>query len=552
MSLRALGFVWFVLAIGLVAAVAIAWAYDFDGMSHDEYSRALRQSQELDARLDEEVAKSRLGIVPSYDRLVSVWDRVMAVEHELRTFPSIVDDAGATVLEERIDQYGRALKEKEALIESFKTEQAVLRNSVRAFTHNSERLRAQLHAGEADDALAQRISALEHDVLLMMIAASEPAERRAVCELIALGSPPRIDTHRDAPCPEGARAIAPERVAEVAPVLGHARIVVERHRAVEDLVSRILTLPVESRANAIREAYIAAVRRADAASQLRWVVVFVLALAVVGVGAAYIIARVHGSAVALRETTSKLETALAQLQIERDKDKEVAELKSRFVAMTSHEFRTPLSVILSSAELVEAYGDRWPKERRDLHLGRVQEAAKGMSKMLDGVLLIGRAEAGMLELNPQPIKLRELCDALVEEQLSIVGSSRVIEYSNDAPDTPVWMDEKLLRHVLTNLLSNAFKYSPDDSVVQFAVKQNGRAVLFDIRDTGIGIPEEDRARLFEAFHRGRNAAGIPGTGLGLAVVRKSLEVHGGSISVESELGVGTRFEVRVPFAEGKA
>lgn len=152
----------------------------------------------------------------------------------------------------------------------------------------------------------------------------------------------------------------------------------------------------------------------------------------------------------------------------------------------------------------------------------------------------------MLELNAAPLKLREFCDEIVEEMRS-VNPERELDYQNDGPQEEVWIDSKLMRIVLTNLLSNAFKYSGSDSVVHFRVVQNGQSAVFEVRDEGIGIPPEDQPRLFEAFHRAPNTLGVPGTGLGLAVVKKSLDVHSGTVTVNSEVGVGTRFEVRVPF-----
>jgi signal transduction histidine kinase len=279
---------------------------------------------------------------------------------------------------------------------------------------------------------------------------------------------------------------------------------------------------------------------------------FLCAMAALAAGTGYIIARLQISARELRITTGKLEQALAALRRERDRDLEIANLKSRFVSMTSHEFRTPLSVILSSAELVAEYGERWSRERRAEHLGRIQEAARSMSRMLDGVLLVGRAEAGMLELRPAPLRLGDLCAAVLREVRETAGPERPVEFACETTDAEVWMDEKLLRHVLVNLLSNAFKYSPAESSIHFGVQTNERGATFAVKDEGIGIPAEEQALLFEAFHRCSNAGDIPGTGLGLAVVKKSLEAHQGTIEVESKLGKGTRFVVRVPFLDQEA
>jgi len=251
-------------------------------------------------------------------------------------------------------------------------------------------------------------------------------------------------------------------------------------------------------------------------------------------------------------------------QVEREirkalsKEKELNELKSRFVSMTSHEFRTPLSTILSSAELLEHYSEKLTAEKKIRHLHRIQTAVHHMTQMLNDVLVIGKAEAGKLECNPKPLDLSQFCRDLVEElQLSADGSHTIcfIETRNEVenPNKPVssrksqpYLDEKLLRHILNNLLSNAIKYSPASSLVQFELIYQHDEAIFKIQDSGIGIPPADQKQLFNSFHRATNVGTIPGTGLGLAVVKKCVELQGGTIMVESDIGVGTLFKVVLP------
>ena len=229
-----------------------------------------------------------------------------------------------------------------------------------------------------------------------------------------------------------------------------------------------------------------------------------------------------------------------------EKERELNELKSRFVAMTSHEFRTPLATILSSAELLEQYGARLPEsEKRELH-DSIRSGVERMTKMLDNVLVIGRGEAQMLEFRPAPTDLAAFCSGLAEEMRLAAGNGHPIEFTYAGAREPVRVDEKLLRHVLVNLLSNAFKYSPQGGPVGFHVRIAGQEAAFEITDQGIGIPKEDQPRLFETFHRARNVGNISGTGLGLAIVRKSLDLHGGAIRFESAPGAGTRFQVTIP------
>ncbi len=228
-----------------------------------------------------------------------------------------------------------------------------------------------------------------------------------------------------------------------------------------------------------------------------------------------------------------------------EKEKELNELKSRFVAMTSHEFRTPLATILSSAELLEQYGARLPAEEKQDLYHSVRAAVERMTKMLDNVLIIGKAEAEMLEFNPAPSDLAAFCGSLAEEMRRAAGRGHTLDYSYEGARGAVKADEKLLRHVLVNLISNAFKYSPEGGPVNFRVRVADGAASFEVADRGIGIPPEDQPRLFETFHRARNVGNISGTGLGLAIVKKSLDLHGGSIRFDSAPGRGTRFQVTI-------
>jgi PAS domain S-box-containing protein len=257
-----------------------------------------------------------------------------------------------------------------------------------------------------------------------------------------------------------------------------------------------------------------------------------------------------------------------------EKEKELTELKSRFVSMTSHEFRTPLTTIQSSAELIERYSQRWSEEKKQIHLYRIQTSVKHMTKLLNDILIIGKAEAGKLEYSPVPLDLEKFCSNLVEElklndtnqhiitfqvgngesrmgSEEIDDSSEAIKSMFDAPYSPLGtnlpcLDEKLLRQILENLLSNALKYSPSNTSVEFTLYYHQNQAIFQIRDQGIGIPNQDKDLLFETFHRATNVGTIAGTGLGLAIVKKCVELHKGRIAVESEVGLGTTFTVTLP------
>jgi len=232
-----------------------------------------------------------------------------------------------------------------------------------------------------------------------------------------------------------------------------------------------------------------------------------------------------------------------------ERQKELNELRSRFVSMTSHEFRTPLATILSSAELLKYYGDRLPPQEKMEVIQSIENSVQRMTRMLDRVLLIGKVEAQMLEFSPARVDLATLCMALVEEARTQQPDSRCTLRTDFAPDLqPGLYDEKLLGHIFGNLLSNAIKYSPEGGEVGFKIYPHGPNTVFEVSDNGIGIPSDEIGHLFESFHRSSNVGNIQGTGLGLAIVKNSVDLHGGSITVDSELGRGTRF--RVTLASG--
>ena len=225
-----------------------------------------------------------------------------------------------------------------------------------------------------------------------------------------------------------------------------------------------------------------------------------------------------------------------------EKEKELGELKSRFVTMASHEFRTPLATILSSTDILERYSHKLTEEKKLNHLQRIQLTVKHMTGLLNDVLLIGKAEAGKLEFQPQQLNLVQFCRDLVEE-IQLTANQHIIAFCTQEQSTNAYLDEKLLRHILCNLLSNAIKYSPQGGTVHFdLVCKQGKAI-FQVRDEGIGIPEADQAQLFNSFYRASNVGTISGTGLGLAIVKKFVDLHGGQIAIESQVGIGTTFTV---------
>ncbi len=228
------------------------------------------------------------------------------------------------------------------------------------------------------------------------------------------------------------------------------------------------------------------------------------------------------------------------------KEKELNELKSRFVSMVSHEFRTPLSVVVLSARLLERFYDTVSEEKRLQYLDRIQAAAKRMTQLLDDVLFLGKTEAGKQEFKPVAIDLLRVCREIVDELQLTVNSGHTIIINCQEATIPACMDETLLRHILTNLLSNGIKYSPEHKTIWLHLSAEQEWVTLQIQDQGIGIPADDLQELFVSFHRGSNVGKIPGTGLGLAIAHQSVHLHQGTIAVQSQLHEGTTFTINLP------
>jgi len=226
-----------------------------------------------------------------------------------------------------------------------------------------------------------------------------------------------------------------------------------------------------------------------------------------------------------------------------EKQRELNQLKSRFVSMTSHEFRTPLATILSSSQLLRRYGARLPESERGELFDTIETAVRRMTTMLEDILFIGRAESDRLAFSPAPLQLAPFCERLVAEARAAAPKR---EFALVVVDALVNLDEKLLRHILDNLLANAVKYSPGGGTIMLAARAEGGSASFTVSDAGIGMAQDELPRLFEAFYRASNAGGISGTGLGLSIVKQCVDLHRGTIEIDTELGRGTRFTVRLP------
>lgn len=243
---------------------------------------------------------------------------------------------------------------------------------------------------------------------------------------------------------------------------------------------------------------------------------------------------------------SQRKQAEAELQRTLAREVELSQLKSNFVSMVSHEFRTPLAIIQSSAELLREFFEKMQPAERDEQLDSITGNTRRMAGMMEEILVLSRLEAGKLDFQPAVLDLSSFCRRLVDEVLSATGNRCPIELSLAATLPQARADERLLHHILINLLSNAVKYSEPGAGVRFAIERDSAEALCVICDRGIGISEDDQRMLFTAFHRGANVGSRAGTGLGLLLVKRCVELHHGRVRIESKVGSGTTVTVRLP------
>jgi PAS domain S-box-containing protein len=235
------------------------------------------------------------------------------------------------------------------------------------------------------------------------------------------------------------------------------------------------------------------------------------------------------------------------------KERELSEFKSRFISRASHEFRTPLAMIATSSDLLKSYSARMTEEQRVERIERIQTEIRHLTSMLDDLLSISKAqEVGADTLQASPFDLGALFDDIVEDMRTGLGLDHQFIVDREPGQFEFVGDRKLLRRALMNLISNALKYSEPGTRIGLRLTAAEHALVISVEDSGIGIPEDDQAQLFEPFHRGGNVANISGTGLGLAIVKQVVDLHGGEIAVESAVRKGSRFTITLPYAPEQA
>jgi signal transduction histidine kinase len=254
-----------------------------------------------------------------------------------------------------------------------------------------------------------------------------------------------------------------------------------------------------------------------------------------------------------REMHATIKIALSKHQEAVDMQKLMAlaaaksENRSRFVSMAYHDLNTPLTTIQLSAEMLEDSDLQMPAGTTNKNLTRIKKAVSNMSELLDDILMLSKAEAGKVSLNFNQLNVTDFCTSILEELQPIVTDKHLVSFLVQTEPLDANLDAKLLHHLLTNLLSNAIKYSPNGGNISLELSCKNQQIIFCIRDEGIGMTPEYQGKLFQQFERGANVGKIKGSGLGLCIVKHIVDLHGGTISVESAIGKGTTFIVALPF-----
>lgn len=250
--------------------------------------------------------------------------------------------------------------------------------------------------------------------------------------------------------------------------------------------------------------------------------------------------------VGIAEDITLQKKAEEEIQNSFKKEKELNELKSQFVSMVSHEFRTPLGLILSSTELLQKYGTKWDEEKKDEQFLRIKKAVENLTGLMEDIIVIGGEETGKIKIVPTETGLVAFIKEIIEEVKASTHEQAAINFDHTDSNLKIFADEKLLRQIFLNLILNAVKYTPPEKKVFVKLLPDAQKIYFEIVDEGIGIAPEDLKNIFEPFARGRNVGKAKGSGLGLAIVKQAVELLRGEIKAESKLNVGTTFYVTLP------
>jgi PAS domain S-box-containing protein len=249
----------------------------------------------------------------------------------------------------------------------------------------------------------------------------------------------------------------------------------------------------------------------------------------------------------LKEAIQKLEKTKNELDNSLKREQELNSMKTKFISIASHEFRTPLSTIMSSLSLMEKYNELNEVEKRNKHNDRIKKSIKNLTDILNDILSVNKIEEGKVIVNPESFEIQSFVNDLIQDLQGLLKQGQWINFSgSETHQTMVFQDPKLLRHILINLLTNAIKFSAEDSPIEINLRLEPNDIYLEIKDYGLGIPKADHDKLFTRFFRSSNVENIQGTGLGLSIVLQYVNYLKGTIKFSSELGKGSIFNVNLP------
>jgi len=512
------------LALGLTLTYVFLRTRTVNVETHNQTVEALRKIKQLDAELDRDILQARFHLLATYDPLVATLDELRGVDRRLRTGPIAVAGKGHPAIDRALDAYGRAVAEKEALVEEFKSHNSVLENSLRYLP---------IAVANASDAGGGNVllTGLLRDILIHNLS---PGDERG----------PRIETLIQTVRAQR-RAAAGNRRAALDVVATHAQLVLTEKSHLDSIVQALLAVPTAQRGDDLYGAYIASYKEAQQRANVYRLALYVLAVSLLGY-VIYTLLRLARATEQLEGRSQKLAETNTQLVSAKEAAEAASRAKSEFLANMSHEIRTPMNGIMGMTELL-LDSDLTIDQRE--HLDMVRVSADSLLAVVNDILDFSKIEARKFELASQGFLLRDsLGDAL--KTLAFRAHDKGLELTFQvAPQVPdaVVGDPGRLRQVLLNLVGNAIKFTDHGEVaVRVAVEavhDHEVQLHFSVTDTGIGIPREKREPIFEAFTQadGSNTRRYGGTGLGLTIASQLVALMGGTISVESEVGKGSTF-----------